>query len=332
MGRRTIRTVGILALGGLLILALVAANRSWAAEQKPLVNLKIHASVSGTSPYGKRMNVFVERVAERTGGKVKMLNFPGGQLGNDNQAMESMNLGTIAGAYQFTSGYPAWDLLLSLYLFRDRDHMWKVMRGPTGKRLIEAFEKAKNIKVVSMFYFAEAHMALTKPVRTLADFKGLKIRVPPLPSMLAGFKALGSSAIPMAFTEVYTAMKQGTIDGLENPYDVLISSGYHEIAKYLVLSGHRMGVLEFMMARPVWDQMTPETQAIVLEEAQKAADDIEREILENEKQYIETFKKAGVEMIQPDVAAFRNAVKDVWKEFMPRLWPAGLYEEMQAVR
>lgn len=298
-------------------------------------DLKIHLGVAVTSPYTVGMQGFAERVKRRTDGVLNFQIFPGSQLGNDRQALEGMGTHTIAGAVQNNmGGHPAWDMTAGPFLFRDRDHLWKVMRGDIGKGWIDAFLKDQKIRVVQPVYFAPRHISSgSKPIRTPDDLNGFKIRVPDQPVFLSMFRILGANPVPLAFSELYTALQSKTVDGQENPLDTMVSSGFHEVQKNLSLTGHSMGTQNFMLDEQVWSGLTGDQQRIVAEEARVMADEVEGKIVAGQNDYIQKFKDAGAQVIEPATAAFREKSASFWKqEMVTKAWGPDLYDRIQALK
>jgi len=201
-----------------LILSAGWAGSSW-AQEKPL-SLKLGHAVAPVHPYHLGAVKFSELVAQRTGGKVKIDVYPSTQLGNERDMVEGLQLGTIDLVVTSTGpvgGFVPKMFVVDLpFLFRDRDHAYKVLDGPIGRDLLSALS-AKSIR--GLAFWENGFRQITnnlRPIEKPTDLKGVKIRTMENKVHLAAFRAFGASPTPMAWSEVYTALQQRTIDGQEN--------------------------------------------------------------------------------------------------------------------
>ena len=189
------------------------------------------------------------------------------------------------------------------------------------------------MRVLGYMYRGPRQLTTTKRmVKTAADVKGLKIRVPEIAPMLATWKALGASPTPMAWPEVFTGLQQGSIEGQENPLELIASSKLWEVQKFLTLTNHVRVAWIVLLDERLWKRMTPETQQIMTSSWREVSADMEKQVLASEQKLIDEIKSHGVTVIEPDVESFRQAVKDVWRDVAPKAWGPGVYERIQATR
>jgi tripartite ATP-independent transporter DctP family solute receptor len=289
--------------------------------------------VEPASPYTIGMNKFCETVKEKTKGQVQIKHFPGGQLGSDMAIVEGVKLGNIDLAISGATGSKAADAMALLYLFKDAEHQRKVIQGPIGEKIKKLIEIETGLVDIGMVYFAPRQLTTTKrEVKSLEDLKGLKIRVPLGPPMVAGWKALGASPTPMAFTELFSALQQGVVDGQENPYQIIFDSSFFEVQKYLMETNHNILVRHLFVNKGLWKDIGETNQKVMLEAWKEAALMIERMYLEKDEEYKRKLKEKGMLIVKPDVEAFRKATENVWKDFAPQAWGTGVYEEIQKLR
>ncbi|HSB81935.1 MAG TPA: TRAP transporter substrate-binding protein [Candidatus Methylomirabilis sp.] len=320
---------GIVAAGMLL-----AGNAAVQAGQAQEV-LKFRSG--GVSPVTDPSSVAMERlsklVKERTGGKVDFTHFGGGQIGGERDMVEGVQLGTVGMVITGVTGHPIYDAFFLPYVFRDREHMWKVLDGPIGEEWNQRMIKERGMRVLGYMYRGPRQLTTTKRmVKTAADVKGLKIRVPEIAPMLATWKALGASPTPMAWPEVFTGLQQGSIEGQENPLELIASSKLWEVQKFLTLTNHVRVAWIVLLDERLWKRMTPETQQIMTSSWREVSTDMEKQILASEQKLIDEIKSHGVTVIEPDVESFRQAVKDVWRDVAPKAWGPGVYERIQGTR
>lgn len=276
---------------------------------------------------------FAERMKQKTNGKIQMTHYAASQLGTWRQMLESIKGGAMAMMVSGVTGSPIYDAINLPYLFRDLDHVDKVTSSPIGAELAHKLVEKTGIRIFGWVYRGYRHCTFTKvAVRTPADMKGMKFRVPETPVYLETWRAVGARPTPMAWAEVYTGLQQGTIDGQENPFDIIISASLFEVQAYLVLTGHVFPPGWGQMSEKVWQDLTPETQKVWIETWNEVSREVREELLKLEVKYLETWKAKGGVIIEPNVAAFREATKDVWKKFAPKAWGEGVYEKIQAMR
>lgn len=307
---------------------------AYTGEGQKTLMLKSGNEGSGTEAMGVASLRFAEEMKKRTNGKIQITHYTSSQLGTARQMMESIKGGAMA---FMVSGWGAWtpilDTTLLPYLFRDLDHADKVINGPIGAEWTRNLIEKAGIRIVGWVFRGFRNCTFTKvAVRTPADMKGLKFRVPESAVNLETWRAVGARPTPMAWTEVYTALQQGAIDGQENPTDTIITNSLFEVQKYLVLTRHVNPPGWQQLSEKVWQSLTPETQKVWVETWNDVAQEVRQKVVRMELDHFETWKSKGGVVIEPDEAAFRAAMKDVWKKFAAKAWGEGVYEKIQATR
>ena len=254
------------------ILMTVTGNSSFAAQT---INLKLGHAVAPEHPYHLGAMKFAELVAQKTGNRVKIDVYPSTQLGNERDMVEGLQLGTIDLVVTSTGplgGFVPKMFVVDLpFLFRDREHAYKVLDGPIGRELLQAFA-AKGIK--GLAFWENGFRQITNNVRPIEkpeDLKGIKIRTMENKVHLAAFRAFGASPTPMAWSEVYTALQQKTIDGQENPMAIIYHQKIYEVQKYLALTGHFYSPTPLLMSLKVFNALPRDIQKIMLDTALECA-------------------------------------------------------------
>ncbi|HSB81821.1 MAG TPA: TRAP transporter substrate-binding protein [Candidatus Methylomirabilis sp.] len=262
---------------------------------------------------------FAKKVAEKTNGAIQIDVFPAGQLGNDPKILEGIKLGTIdmgmTGNPFFSAFAPEMNVLDLPYLFRDYDHVFKVVDGPIGAEVLRAVEK-NGMKGLGTLEIGFRNLTNSRhPVKTPEDMKGLKIRTTPNPAHMQAFRLLGANPVPMPFTEVYLALKTGTVDGQENPITLIEAMKFYEAQKYLSLTHHAYTVSNVVMNLQKYQALKPEYQAALHEALHEAVvwqRKLDREI---EGRALAKMKAAGLQVEEkPDIEAFRKIVADAVAE------------------
>lgn len=305
-----------------------------APEAKP-ITLKIAHVQSMTHPYTQGVKDIGKTLTEKTGGRLILEDYPASQLGSEKDTADSvandvLEMAIISPAEIAKRYKPA--LIFDIpYVFRDVDHAMKVINGPIGQEMWDEFATSTNIRVVTSILYGSRHITSSRPIHTPADLKGFKLRVTDTPVGLATGKALGANPTPMAFSEVYLGLSQGVVDGQENPIPTIIASKFYEVQKYLILSGHVLQTNQVTISDKKLKALPADLQASLFETFEAGAKELTNVIVKAEADGIEELKKNGVEVITPDMEAFREAGKAVVAQFQDQ-WGEGLYEKIQAVQ
>ncbi|UQG59227.1 TRAP transporter substrate-binding protein [Marinobacter sp. M3C] len=263
---------------------------------------------------------FQDLVAERTEGVVNIELYPNASLGDERTLLEGMQIGTVdmgvitnGPVANFVEEMAVFELP---FLFPSPQAAYDVLDGPIGQDLLD---KLSEVNLKGLAYAERGFRNLTnseRPVNTPEDMKGLRIRVMENPVYVDTFRALGANAIPMAWTEALTAMQQGTIDGQENPANVIHSFKLYETQDYMTLSRHTYAPAIFVMGMPAWNKLPEAAQAVVVQAAQEAAEHERRVNAEMESQQLAELREAGMKINDtPDIKAFQAAVVPIYAKY-----------------
>jgi len=290
-------------------------------EEMKIVMGHIQAN-SQDSPYQQGTQKFKELVEKATGGKVTVEIHPSGELGGEREMMEAVQLGTIdmmlASTGPLGNFTPISNAFDFPFLFRDRDHAYKVLDGEIGDEVAGELDKA-GIKVLAWAENGFRNITNNKhPIKKPEDLKGIKIRTMENKIHMESFTAFGAAPTPMSFTELFTSMQQGVVDGEENPLNIIVPSKFYEVQKYLTLSGHFYNPALFIITKSKFDSFSPELQKVFLDAASEARD-YEREFIHKKnEEYLDVVKKAGMEIVpesEVDFEAFRAASQEVYQKY-----------------
>ena len=309
------RWVGILLF--LFILSMVWVSQGPCQEKS--VGLKLGHAVAVEHPYHLGAVKFAELVAQRTKNRVKVDVYPSTQLGNERDMVEGLQLGTIDLVVTSTGplgGFVPKMFVVDLpFLFRDREHAYKVLDGAIGRDLLDAFA-VKGIK--GLAFWENGFRQITNNVRPIEkpdDLKGIKIRTMENKVHLASFKAFGASPTPMAWSEVYTALQQRTIDAQENPIAIIYHQKIAEVQKYLTLTGHFYSPTPLLMSLKAFNGLSKEFQKIFMDTAIECAT-YERNLLrDSEDKQVAELKTKGMQVTLPNKKPFQDSAASVYKEF-----------------
>ena len=228
---------------------------------------------------------------------------------------------------------PEFSVFTAGYILRDPVHQQKVFNGPIGKELFKTVSDKMDVTVLSTCYLGTRQVNLreVRNVKTPIDLKGIKLRMPGSKDWLFLGNALGATATPLAFGEVYLGLKTGTIDAQDNPLPSVRAAKFYEVTKQIVLTSHLVDSLFIAISNKAFNALTASQKQKVSAAAQAAAVYNNDHNLQEESQLVEFLKKEGLQVTTPDVAAFRKAVQTTYQNSdYARVWPAGLVERINA--
>lgn len=262
---------------------------------------------------------FADEVRAGTQGRVEIKVFPNSQLGSETSMIEGLQLGTIEmgliGGASFQNIEPKMGVEGLPYAWADHQHAYRAFDGELGHRLFDLLEK-KGIKGLAWWENGFRNMTNNKKgINTPDDLKGLKLRVTPDKIRLDTFKALGALPVPMAFSELYSALQQGTVDGQENPLAIIYSSHFYEVQKYLSLTNHVWSSATLVMAKGVWDKISPADQQVVQRAAFTWRDKQRKMVQDSNADFLAKLKEKGMVVNTPQNELFKKAIASVYKQY-----------------
>lgn len=284
------------------------------ASAAPII-MKFSDQVNEENPHYAANVYFAERVAEKTNGAVEVKVFPSSQLGDVRETLEGALIGTVemtkAAAGSLSSFVPEFSIFSLPYIFTDREQVFAALDGKVGEILAQKLEQ-NGFKLIA--YYDTGFRSIfnqKRPINTLEDMKGLKIRVMNDPIMIDTINTLSALATPLAYGELYTALQQGVVDGAEQPPVALYAMKFYEVAKYFSLTNHFYDLNVVVMGKIFFDKLTPgQQQAVVIAGQETQA--YERKLWkEYEDGIIDKLKAEGMEVNTLDLAPFQKAVEAI---------------------
>ena len=283
------------------------------------IDIKLAHAVNEQDTFHMAATKFKELTEKYTNGEVKVTIFPNAVLGDERTLLERMKMGIVdAGIITngpFVNFVPRFGAIDLPFLFRDPEHAYAVLDGPIGQQLFLEAEK-QGWKGLAWAERGFRNLTNNKhPVNTPADLKGLKIRVMQNPIYVDSFKALGANAVPMAWTEALTALQQHTIDGQENPLNVIMSYKLYESQKYMTITRHAYAPAPIIMSLMTWKKLNASQQDAVMKAAKEAAN-YEREFDNaSEASWLKELAAKGMTIATPNLKPFLDAVKPVYEQY-----------------
>jgi TRAP-type C4-dicarboxylate transport system substrate-binding protein len=245
----------------------------------------------------------------------------------------NLEVGNIA-PQDISNQIPAWSVLTSAYLFRDAAHLRTFFNSELGAEFKRMAEDQLGVHILGPTYFGTRQVGLKvdKTINTPADMAGIKLRMPGGDAWQFLGTALGANPTPMAYAEVYTGLQTGAIDGQDNPLPNVQNMKFYEVMSQIVLTSHLVGFDLLTVAGSIWNAMSAEKQANMQAAADKAIDWSTEQHLAREASLVEEFKKAGLKIYTPDVAAFRTYAQQKYLESdLAKSWPEGVIDKINAL-
>ena len=301
-----------------LAVAVVGLLAAGAASAQ--TTFKMNISVPHDSHYGVAVDTFAAEVEKRTNGRYKIQNFYASALGNEREAVEAIQLGTLDLAVSSTGPIPNFVPELAIldipFLFRDYAHARSTLDGPIGQEMLKKFD-AKGIKALAWAENGFRHMTNSKvSVKGPDDLKGLKMRTMENPTHIQAYKGFGIIPTPMAISEVFTALQQGTVDGQENPLTVITAWKFEQVQKHLSLTGHVYSPALFLMNKDLWDKLSDADKQAFLEAAKEGVKANRARVDKDEQNAVAYLRSKGMEVVEDvDRGKFQETLKPVFAEF-----------------
>lgn len=278
--------------------------------------LKLGHSLDQRHAVHKALVYMGQRLEHYSDGRMKLDIYPGGQLGSERELIELLQIGSLAmtkvSASPMEGFVPEMKVFSLPYLFRDNHHYWRVLESDIGKSLLLSGE---SFRLRGLAYYdagSRSFYTTSKPVSKPADLTGLKIRVQKSQTSVQMVEALGGSATPISWGELYTALQQGVADGAENNPPSFYNSRHYEVCKYLTLDEHTSVPDILLISKPIWDRLSEQEQHWL----QKAVNDsvsYQRDLWKKDtEEALVAVEKAGVTVVRPDKLLFQEASRKIY--------------------
>ncbi|MDH5534699.1 MAG: TRAP transporter substrate-binding protein [Betaproteobacteria bacterium] len=276
-----------------------------------------HVSEPG-SLFAKSAEEFAKRANQKLGGKVKVVVFGSSQLGTDSELLQKLKLGTVDFALPSTvmsSEVDLFGIFEMPYLVKDREHMKRIEKAVFWPTLAPAAEK-KGLKVIAVWENGYRHITNSKrPINVPGDLQGIKLRTPKGKWRVKMFQAYGANPSPMSFSEVFTALQTGVMDGQENPFTQIYAGKFQEVQKYLSLTGHVYTPAYITVGAKKWASLPADVRKTLEDTAKEVQAFVYETAAKDETDLLQKLKAAGMQVNEADKAAFVKASKAIYDEF-----------------
>jgi tripartite ATP-independent transporter DctP family solute receptor len=268
--KRSLCVLGLFLALGLLIFA--GGTKEGTSKSQEAQKFQISISYGGAE--GAEDDIcakeFKKRIEEKSNGSVTVKLYGSEQLGKEVDIVNQLQLGSVDMAIMGTTIHeqaaPEYNIWSAYYIFQNGKEIMLVLNGPIGKKMQAAMLNNKGIRIIGYGLRGPRHLTSNRPIKTAADVKGLKIRIPLQPIYVESWKALGAfpQAIPLG--ELYISLKQGIVEAQENPLSYIYSLAFYEVQKYVNLTGHQRAFFTYVMSEKTFQALTPELQKLFIEE------------------------------------------------------------------
>ena len=317
------------ALLGICVLALLSSCNKKNASQVAEKQLEAEKAVSATislgfstnleDPRGVASILFKEEVEKNSNGRIKIDIHPNGELGGDGELIEGVISGKVDMTVSSAGNFAVYATKLGIsampFLFSDFDEAWAFMDGDL---VAEVNKTLEEFGIVVLSHFDNGFRCVTttnRPVKSVADMKGLNIRTPPNQIVMETMSALGATPKPYAFNELKKALRDGLFDSQENPIPVIYNSKLYEEQKYLAVTNHSYDAMPLVIRKDLWDMFSDSDKALILAAAKKAQDLDRKLVKEQTDSYVSKLKEVGMTITTPDLKAFQRATSGVMNVF-----------------
>ena len=325
------------ASAALMMGALLLSAQPAQAQNKTV--LRVSTPAVSDDWHAKMWTVFKDNLEKSAPGEFDVqinLNASLFKQGTEPAAMARGNLELSAiSAFDIAKLVPEFSIFTAGYVIRDPAHQQKVFSGPIGAELFKTVSDKMDVTPLATAYLGTRQVNLreARNVKTPADLKGVKLRMPGTKEWLFLGEALGATPTPLAFGEVYLGLKTGTIDGQDNPLPSVRAAKFYEVTKQIVMTSHLVDGIFITISNKAWNAMNPAQKQKVAAAAQAAASYNNDNRLKEESQLVEFFKQQGLQVTTPDVDAFRKSVQSAYQNSdYAKVWPKGLLERVNQTK
>jgi tripartite ATP-independent transporter DctP family solute receptor len=317
--------------------ALFAAALCAAPAHAANLNIRFGTPFVTGSNLHKAMEKFAEVVARESGGAIKVQVYADSQIGDIQQLIAGMQLGSVDMAYLGVGnagqlkGCGPLNVSYLPYLFKSKRAAEDALNGPIFQELYEQCARSAGVRIFAVGGDRSPRAIVTTkgPIMKPEDLNGLRMRIPPIPIFRDTFEAVGVKVVPLGLNEVYMALSRGQVDGQDNGFDLTLTFRFHEVSKFWSATDHCYDMGAFYVSERKWKTFTPEQQALFRKAAAEGGKLATQLGEEFDKRGIDELKKAGVNYVVPDKAAFQKAWANVYRNYEGKVWPDGLVQRIR---
>ena len=289
-----------------------------------------------THPANIALEKAAAEIAAKTDNRVEIKVYPAGQIGSAKEVLVGMTIGTHEMAFDGAGILSQWTPSLGVFeapfISKDFNHLVRMTESKKGQSIFNELKNKHGLRILDVWYYGTRHITNNKrAVNSVADLKGLKLRVPEVTLSLEFAKKLNMQPTPIAFSELYFSMQTGVVDGQENPLTTINAAKFYEVQKHLVLSGHMVQFVAPIVSENVWKSTSKADRKVVKEVFTRIGSDYNNQIIALEKSLVKTLEKKGMQVSRPDRSVLARKMKSVYKSF-EKVWGKDVYSSLSQVK
>ena len=301
------------------------------------MKINVGSTFGPGAPVYKGQEKFKELVEQRSKGAIEVLVHPLGAMGGERDVFEAMSTGGLEmgamGSGDISIFFPKYLVFEVPYVLRDYDHFWKFWNGPMGKYINDVPLREKGVKTVAIVYRGPRNLTANRPVKTPADVKGLRLRLPEIKPWMEVWKSLGALPTPVPFQEVYMALKTGVVDSQENPPESIWSLKFYEAQKYMMRTEHIYSACKYQISMKWFNTLDKPTQDLIIKAWEDAAKYANEMAVAADKDFTAKLQKeGGMTYLEVDKAAFAKAVEPAMAMLDREVFEPGLLQKVRDIK
>ena len=305
---------------------------STTAVKKMTVN--VASTFPPDSPQDKGLKKFAELVNQRSNGRITVLVQAGSAMGDERQTFEMLSSGSVeygaVGTNDIATYFPRYAVAEVPYMFTNVDQFWKYWAGP-GKEVSDMIEKQKGVRTVGVILRGARYLTANKEIKTVADLKGLKIRLPPVKAWTAVWEHLGALPVTVAFGEVYMALKTGAVEAQENPPETILNYKFYEAQKYLIATKHIFSAARIQVSMKWFNTLSKGDQDLftkAMDEGVAYANSLTKN---GDEQYVKQLEAKGMILVNVNLKEFQDACAPAVEAFAKDNWDMAYFNKVSAI-
>jgi TRAP-type transport system periplasmic protein len=320
---------------GFAALVIAVALVSPVLPQERQVTLRIASAFDQATDMIQAAKRFADLVKERSKGSVEVKIFAGGQMGGEKDNLEALKLGeldmAVFGTYPIVTLTPKYSFFDAPFVFRDRDHVYKVWSGKLGDEVRTTFAKSHGIHTVGIMGRGYRHITSNTPINSVDDLKGVKIRMGQSKPFIDAFTEIGAVVVPIALPELFTSLKLGVVSASDGPFDQIYTFKLQEAQKYLAITGHLYATSLWLMNDRFYKGLSPAQRKAVDDSAAEALAYGDQLSAASEKQLLEKLQQAGMQVTKPDIAPFMAKAQPAIDRLFKDAWTVTSTDEIAKI-
>ncbi|WP_038173123.1 MULTISPECIES: sialic acid TRAP transporter substrate-binding protein SiaP [Vibrio] len=304
-----------------ITIAMLTLGLAVSAQAATTLKMGMQASVGSVEYTSAKL--LADTIEEMSNGDIKLSLYPSAQLGDDRAMLQQLSLGDLDITYAEFGRMGLWipraEAVTLPYVAKDYEHLRRMFESEFGQGIREEMLTKFNWRALDTWYNGTRETTSNRPLESISDFKGLKLRVPNAKPNLNYAKLSGASPTPMAFSEVYLALQTNAVDGQENPLPTIKTMKFYEVQKNLAITNHIVNDQMVIISETTWQKLSEEERKIVSAAVAKAGAAHTNSVKQQEAELVAFFESQGVNVTYPDLAPFRQAMEPLYTKFEEKI-------------